>query len=281
SHPANSSASINFCAPFTLREQVIGVKLLHMRLQTWTTMLVLLMAETAQAQTPALRVFASNGMQAVINELRPKIEKELGRPLDIQFATSVAIRGMIESGQVFDATVMTSEVVSDLAKAGKIDSKAVVELGRSGIGFGVRAGASEPDVKTSEAVKKTLLSAKSLTWVSVGASNAPIGRMITELGIEPQVKGKTILTESLDESLALITGGKAEIILTLISEIVPAKGVKLVGSFPAQFQNYVTFSGGVNTKSSIPAAGALFLKQLTLASAESVYKAKGMELLWT
>src|SRR5581483_2791034 len=149
----------------------ISLKLLRMRIHLLMTMVVFLMVEAASAQTqPPLRVLASNGMQAVINELRPRIEKELGRPLNIEFGTSVAVRQRIESGEAFDATVLTSEVVNALAKAGKVDSKSVTELGRSGIGFGVRAGAPEPDVKTPEAVKKALLNAKSLTWVSIGAS---------------------------------------------------------------------------------------------------------------
>jgi molybdate transport system substrate-binding protein len=247
-----------------------------MRIPLLFTVGVLLVVKTAGAQTAPLRVLAS-GMQAVIGELRPRIEKDLGRPCDIRFDTSVAVRSLIESGQPFDATVLTTEVLNELGNAGKIDVRSVVTLGRSGIGFGVRTGAAEPDVRTPEAVKQTLLTAKSLTWVRAGASKTPIDRMIATLGIASDVQAKAVLTQSLDESLALITEGKNQMIITLISEIVPANGVKLVGPLPAQFQNYVTFSAGVNPKASFPAAAALFIKELTGLKTEAVYRAKGME----
>jgi molybdate transport system substrate-binding protein len=248
-----------------------------MRVHLLIGMVIFLMAYISTAQTGPLRVLASGGMQAVINELRSRIETELGRPLDIRFGTSVALRGRIEAGEPFDASVLTDEIVNELTKAGRIDSKSTVELGRTGIGFGVRDGTPEPDVKTPETVKQTMLNAKSLTWVGGGASKASIDRMTAALGIAAEIKTKTVLTQDLEESLALVAAGKNEMIVTLISEIVPAKGIKFVGPLPEQFQNYVTFKGGVNPKSVMPASAGLFIKQLTGLPAYPVYRTKGME----
>lgn len=248
-----------------------------MRIHLLLTAGILLSAEVIGAQQAPLRVLASAGMQAVITQLRPHIEKELGRPCDIRFETSAAVRGLIDSGASFDATVLTKEVMAEVIKAGKIDPHTEVELGRSGIGFGVRDGTPEPDVRTPEAVKQTLLAAKSLTWVASGASKTPIDQMAAALGITADVQRKAVVTQTLDESLALITEGKNQMIITLISEIVPAKGIKLVGPLPDKFQNYVTFSAAVNLKSSFPAAAALFVKELIRRDAADVYRAKGME----
>lgn len=234
--------------------------------------------QATSAQSTQLKVLASNGMKAVIEELRPRLEKEVGRPLAIEFNTSVATRQRIEAGEAFDVTVLTTEVVNDLAKAGKVANGSIVDLGRSGIGFGIRPGAPKPDVRTPEAVKQTLLNAKSMTWVSAGASRAHIDRMLEGLGITSDVKSKIVLTQAVDESLANVASGKTEMILTLTSEILPAKGVQYVGPFPEKFQNYVSFSAGVGAKSTAQAASALFIKQLTGPSVVKVYQAKGMEL---
>jgi len=249
-----------------------------MRLWTLATMFLLLTAEASTAQTPQLRVLASNGMKAVMDDLRPRLEKELGRPLAIDFNTSVAVRQRIEAGEVFDVAVLTTEVINDLAKAGKITASSVADLGRSGIGFGVRSGAAKPDVKTPEAVKQTLLNAKSLTWVSIGASRAHIDRMVEALGIVKEVQAKTLLTQGVDESNDSVAGGKTEMIITLTSEILPAKGIQYVGPLPEKFQNYVAFSAGVGPKSSLPAASALLVKLLHDPSTAKVYQSKGMEL---
>jgi molybdate transport system substrate-binding protein len=234
------------------------------------------LTQTSSAQSTKLKVLASNGMKAVIEELRPELE--VLRPLAMEFNTSVATRQRIEAGEAFDVTVLTTEVVNDLAKAGWVAKGSVVDLGRSGIGFGVRAGAAKPDVRTPEAVKKALLNAKSMTWVAAGASRAHIDRMLEGLGIAADVKSKIQLTQAVDESLARVANGKAEMILTLTSEILPASGVQYVGPFPEKFQNYVSFSAGVGAKSSAPAAAALFIKRLTGLGVIRVYQAKGMEL---
>lgn len=243
-----------------------------------TTMFLLASTPSGFAQTPPLRVLASNGMKAVIEQLKPQLEREVGRPLAIDFNTSVATRQRIDAGEAFDVTVLTAEVVADLAKAGKLNSTSIADLGRSGIGFGVRSGASKPDVKTPEAVKQTLLNAKSLTWVTAGASRAHIDRMVETLGITAEIKPKTILTQAVDESTASVAQGKTEMILTLISEIVPAKGVQYVGPFPEKFQNYVSFAAGISPKSSAAAASALFIKLLRAPSTASTYEKNGMEL---
>jgi molybdate transport system substrate-binding protein len=249
-----------------------------MRVYMAVTLCVLLFVAAVTAQTPPLRVLGSNGIKAVIEELRPRLEKELGRPLTITFSTSTAVRQQIEAGDAFDVAVLTTDVINDLAKGGKIDPRSVVELGRAGIGFGVRAGAPKPDVRTPEAVKQAMLNAKSLTWVAAGASRTHIDHMTEALGIASAIKSKTVLTNGVDESNALVADGKNEMIVTLISEIMPAKGVQYVGPLPEQFQNYVTFAAGVSPKSKLPAAGALFSKQLTVPATDAIYKAKGMEI---
>ena len=148
--------------------------------------------------------------------------------------------------------------------------------GRAGIGFGVRAGAPKPDVRTPHAVKQTRPNAKSLTWVSAGASRAHIDQMTEALGIASAIKSKTVLTNGVDESNDLVAAGKNEMIVTLISEILPAKGVQYVGPLPDKFQSYVTFAAGVSPKAKLPAAGALFIKQLIGVRAAEVYVSKGM-----
>src|SRR5262245_22570799 len=115
----------------------------------------LLTIRAGMTQTTPLRVLASS-MKAVVQELQPRLEREVGRSLNIEFNTSVATRQRIESGEAFDVVILTKEIVNELSKSGKIASGSVVDLGRSGIGFGVRSMAAKPDVRSPEAVKQTL-----------------------------------------------------------------------------------------------------------------------------
>ena len=79
-----------------------------MRLTLISTTILLVLTQAFTAQTTQLRVLASNGMKAVIEEIRPRLEREAGRPLAIEFNTSVAIRQRIERGDAFDVAILTT-----------------------------------------------------------------------------------------------------------------------------------------------------------------------------
>jgi molybdate transport system substrate-binding protein len=132
-------------------------------------------------------------------------------------------------------------------------------------------------VKTADGVKQTLLNAKSITYVGDGASRPFVEKMVADLGITDRMKPKTILQPDIDKSIADVASGKAELWITLISEILPAKGIAYVGPVPQQFQNYVTFAGAVGAKAADAAAGKAFISCVTAPAADASFKAKGLE----
>jgi molybdate transport system substrate-binding protein len=250
-----------------------------MRLLHFTTAVALGFAsQLASAQTTPLHVLASNGMRAVIDELKPQLERDLGRPLAIEFNTTAAIRQRIDAGEAFDVAVLTAEVIDALAKSGKIAPGSVGALGRSGVGVGMRAGAAKPDVATPDAFKRALLATKSVTWVGVGASKPYIEQALDKLGIAAEMKPKIVIATSVDESVETVAAGKVEMVLTLISEILPAHGVQFVAPFPKELQGYVSFAGGASASSAAHADGTKLVAALRAPGAARTYEAKGMEL---
>jgi molybdate transport system substrate-binding protein len=248
-----------------------------MRMHLLFTTVMFLAAQTTYAQTNTLRVMGSNGVKGVIDELRSQCEKAAGRPLAIDFNTSASVRQRIQSGESFDVAILTSEVIDELIKAGKIASAGRAEIARSGIGFGIRAGAKKPDISTPEAVKRTLLNAKSITYVPDGASKVHIEKMLNDLGIANEMKPKTVFAKGADDATQSAADGKVELVLTLISEIVPTHGLDLIGPFPAKYQNYVSFAAGVSPNSKNTEAAKGLTQFLTSPAVASTLKAKGME----
>ena len=238
---------------------------------------LLLTAFQLAAQNTPLHVLASNGVKAVIDELKPQAERVVGRPLVIEFDTSSSVKKRIEGGDAFDVAILTSDVIGDLAKAGKIAAGTRTEIARCGIGIGVRAGAAKPDIKTSDALKKTLLAAKSITYAQDGASRTYILQMEDKLGIADMMKAKTILEQGSVRSNARVADGSAEMVLTLVSEILPAKGVDLVGPLPADVQHYVDFATGIGANSKNTDAGKALMKFFVSPAVAPTLKAKGME----
>jgi molybdate transport system substrate-binding protein len=239
--------------------------------------IVFLFAEGAAAQAPAVRVLASNGVQGALNEIIPQCERAIGHPLAVEFGTTATLKPRIESGEAFDFTVLTSEAIDALIKEGKVAADSRANAARVGIGIGIRAGAAKPDVSTPEALKKALLNAKSVTYATAGASRPPTDKMLDRMGIADALKSKTLLLAGAEETTAAVRDGKAEILITLISEIVSAKGLELAGPLPKEFQTYVGFAAGVSPNAKNAEAAKAAVKYLTGPKAAAAYKAKGME----
>lgn len=225
----------------------------------------------------SLRVFASNGVKAVIEELQPQCERATGRRLAIQFGSTADLVKKIDAGEPFDLTMLTSDAIDQLIKFGKLAPKAV-PLARCGVGVGIRSGTPKPEIGTSEAIKRTLLKAKSVTYAEDGASRVFVEKMEERLGIASELKAKTMLTHGSGAATANVADGKSDLVLTLASEILPVHGIELVGPLPEALQGYVNFAAGVAVEAHDPAAANAVIQFLKGPSAAPVYKAKGMEV---
>jgi molybdate transport system substrate-binding protein len=227
--------------------------------------------------TPSLRVLASNGFRAVFDDLAPRCEKAIGRQLSTEFGTSTSLQQRAIGAEAFDVAVMTSETIDDLMKAGKLTLSSLVPLGRSGIGIGIRAGATKPDIKTPEALKQALLNAKGITYAGDGASRPYIDEMMKTLGIAKEAAAKTMLEQGSVRAAANVASGKADLLITLVSEILPAPGVDLVGPLPARFQHYVSFAAATSASTANGAESKSLIACLSGPDAAATLKARGME----
>jgi molybdate transport system substrate-binding protein len=231
----------------------------------------------ASGQQAEIRVLASNGVKSAMEDLVPQCERVTGRRLAMQFNSSTSLKQSIENGEAFDVVIGTSEFVDALIMDGRVEAASRVGLARAGIGVGIRSGAPRPDISTPDALKRTLVNAKSITYAQDGASRPFIVAMLDRFGIADTVKSKTILEQGSIRSTARVAQGDAELVMTLVSEILPIKGIELVGPFPEALQNYVSFAAGVNPKSSDLKAAKTLIGFLTEPAAAATFKAKGLE----
>jgi molybdate transport system substrate-binding protein len=229
------------------------------------------------AQNTDLHVMVSDGMKTVVEELTPQIEHSTGRKLAAQFNSSKNLKDKIQAGEPFDAAILTSDVLDDLIKQGKIAAGGRAEISRTGIGMGIRAGAPKPDISTSDALKRTLLAAKSISFNPTGASAAHTYDMFARLGITDAVKSKLILDAEAGRPQRNVAGGKVELVISLIPEIKFFPGVDLVGPIPPEFQSYINFAGGIATNAQNAEAAKALIQFITGPAVMPVLKAKGME----
>jgi molybdate transport system substrate-binding protein len=105
--------------------------------------------------------------------------------------------------------------------------------------------------------------------------------MFEKLGIAEQVRPKVVLMYAFTGGVANIAKGGAEIGFFNISEILPVKGVTLVGPLPQELQSYIVFGGAVHVRSSAPETAAAFLRTLSAPDTRDAWSAGGFELMGT
>ena len=221
-----------------------------------------------------VKVFSSVAMRAVVDELAPRFERDTRHHVVSTFGVGATLKGRIDKGETFDLAILTPEQIDDLIKSGKAAAPRRV-IARSALGLMVKAGAPTLDVNTVDAFKRTLLAAKSLTYVPGGASGVAFLDTAKKLGIVQAIESKTKAATTGDEVNANVTTGAVEIGILPVSEILPVKGASLAGVFPAEVPIYVVMAGAVSPKA--PQAARDFLARLMSASSDAVITAKGME----
>ncbi|MEO8466700.1 MAG: molybdate ABC transporter substrate-binding protein [Gammaproteobacteria bacterium] len=229
------------------------------------------------AAAAEVRVLCSVALKAVAVELFPQFEKSTNHRVTVQFALAATQKQKVEAGEPFDLIVVTPAMLDDLIKQGKVaaDSRSIVA--RSGLALVIKAGANKPDIGTVDALKRTLLDAKSITYTKQGASGVLFAELIQKLGVADALVSKTQYTSAGEEASANVVAGRAELGVLPVSEILPVKGAELGGVFPGETQQYIVMAAGVSANPAQGAAARELLKFLMAPSALPVLNAKGME----
>lgn len=201
-----------------------------------------------------MKVLSSNGV-------RLALETNLPPGVEVMFGTTADLKDVIEGGAYFDVAILASAAMDDLAKKGKVIADTCAEVGKSGAGVAIREGARRPDLSSSEAFRRTLLSAKSVAYVGSSATAGNLRDIFKRLGIAREMKAKSKLLAGVLTAEA-VAKGEAELGLTQISEIVDVPGAMLAGPFPPELQVYTVFTAAVSAVASDPAAARAFVQHL-------------------
>src|SRR5450631_2712486 len=121
-----------------------------------------------------IKVLSTQATEEAYKELVPQFEKASGHKVTTIFTGTLDVQKRIAAGETYDLIIMAGPAIDDFIKAGKIVAGSRVDIAKSGVGVGVRAGAPKPDIGTTEAFKKALLAAK-----SIGYSTGPSGVYVT------------------------------------------------------------------------------------------------------
>jgi molybdate transport system substrate-binding protein len=226
----------------------------------------------AHAQTETTLI-APGGIRAPLDELVPRYEKKSGQKVKATYGSGLGTRKQVLSGEAFDVPVIQLPD-SDVLASGQVIAGSATPLASVAVGVAVAHGAPTP-----EAVKRMLLSAKSISYPDPsGGAAAGVSFLATlkQLGIAEQVQSKVKIGSGGADAMVKVAKGEVEIGLTYVSEM-DVPGIDIVGSLPQQISPPTRLEGFISTHAKDPAAAKALLDFLSSPEAAAVYRAHKME----
>jgi molybdate transport system substrate-binding protein len=241
---------------------------------------LVLLAHAVIASAAEIKVLSAIGVKEVMDDLGPKFERASGHTLAITFGTLGGVVKLVQDGETADVVIIPRQGIDTLVAEGKAASGDVTAIARSGIVLVVRKGAPRPDISSPEALKRTLLAARSVTYANPadgGASAIHFAKVLDRLGIADEVKAKTIYAGAGGNAGVLVAEGKAEIGVNQLQVLMPVAGIDVVGPLPGDLQATTIFTAAIMTGARNTAAAKSLVDFLRTPESVTVIKAKGME----
>ncbi|MFL6448803.1 MAG: substrate-binding domain-containing protein [Bryobacteraceae bacterium] len=222
----------------------------------------------------------SGGFAAPVTDLAPLFERATQNKV-ILLTTSMglgrnSIPNRLRDGEVVDVVLLPEADIQALINEGFVLSDTRTALANSSIGVAVRSGAPKPDIGSVEALKRTLLQAKSIAYSAQVSGQYLSNELFPRLGIAEQIKNKSQRVER-ERVGAVVARGEAEIGFQQIGELLPIQGIDFVGPLPAQVQRVTLFSAGVPSKSKNVDGATAFIRFIASPDSASSIKKSGLE----
>ena len=223
-----------------------------------------------------IKVIASNAVKEAYVELVPGFEKATGHKVTTVWGGTVDITKRVAGGEVFDIVIIPAGGIDDLIKQGRLATGSRVDFTKSGIGVAIRPGAPRPDISSGDALKASLLAAKSIV-LSSGPSSVYLLGLFQKMGIADAIKPKIkrlVPGASVGEALAK---GEGDVGFTQVSEFLAIKGIEFLAPLPADIQHVTVFSMGLHATAPAAEPARALMKFLTSPEAAPVIRHSGME----
>ncbi|MBZ5556016.1 MAG: substrate-binding domain-containing protein [Acidobacteriia bacterium] len=228
-----------------------------------------------------IKVVTSGAFTAAYLEITPAFERATHHTITTVYGASMgstptSIPNRLERGEPLDVVILADTALDALIRAGKVMPGSRVDLVRSRIGMAVRKGAPKPDIRTVAALTRTLLQAKSVAFSDSASGVYISSELLQRLGIADRILPRSTRVQS-EPVGAVVARGDAEIGFQQISELLPEKGIDVVGPLPAEVQKITVFSAGIVAGAKAPEAARALIAYLASPAAAAAITKAGLE----
>jgi molybdate transport system substrate-binding protein len=236
------------------------------------------------ASAAEVQVMISAGFYGAYSELAPAFERASGHHLVTTRGPSMgdspeSIPSRLARGEAADVVILDGGATDELGKRGLVRDDSKTVLARSLIGMVVRAGAAKPDIGSVEALRSTLLAAKSIAYSDSGSGTYLSTKLFSKLGVADEIaaKSRKVRGPPSGEPVAgVVARGEAEIGFQQVAELIHVPGVTLVGTIPAELQPNFSFAGTLTSTVRQPEAATALIRFLASSEAAPVIAKAGL-----
>ncbi len=223
-----------------------------------------------------IKVLSTQATEEAYKELVPQFEKASGHMVTTVFTGTLDALKRLSNGETYDLLIMARQQIDELSQSGKVVAGSRTDIAKSGVGVAVGKGKPKPDISTVDALKKTLLAAKSIGY-STGPSGIYVVSMFQKMGVADEIKSKLKQTPTGVFVGSIVASGEVEIGFQQVSELSNFPGVDYVGPLPEAVQRYTVFASGIIAGAKEAAAAKALVIFLTAPAAAQAFKKQGME----
>lgn len=227
-----------------------------------------------------IKVFMTIAVQGAVDALLPAYEKASGDRVVPTYATAAILNQRITAGDRADVLISTRAGIDALVKAGTVAADTATDVARVGVGVAVRKGAPKPDISTPDALKRTLLATRGVSFSDPsagGVSGVHFQQVLERLGIAAEMKAKSKFPAPSGFAADLLVKGEVDLAVQQVSELMSVSGTDVVGPLPGDLQLVTTFTAGVPAGTGEREAAQAFVRFLRSPQAIATLKAKGLD----
>ncbi len=228
-----------------------------------------------------LRILSAGAAQAVVEVIAAAYTLETGDEVAAEFSAVGAMKARVVAGEAVDVVILTGALIDELVSSGHVAPGSRADLGKVGTGVAVRAGTPLPDVSSAQTLRASLLAASAVVFPdpAVATAGKVVMQACEKLGIADQVKPRMQHFPNGYAAMRWLaaSGGRNEVGITQITEILANKGVTYAGPLPGDLQAKAVYSAGLAARAAEAAAAREFIARLTGASARMILANAGYE----
>jgi molybdate transport system substrate-binding protein len=227
-----------------------------------------------------MKVFGSMAVQPAVEVLLPAFEKDTRIRPTIEWNTAPALVKRLQAGETADVVILNRATMDTMQLDGRILAGSEVTLASSPASIAVKAGAPRPDISTAEALKRTLLAARAISYsnpTAGGASGIHFARVIEQMGIADAINAKNRFPPAGGLTARFLPTGEVELAIQQTPELKQVAGIEIVGPLPAPYQLVTVFIAGIEKASAKAKEARTFLDFLRTPAAAAVFREKGLD----